>query len=58
MISSAEQSFFKFDPAKAYDQVLVVEEVIMKAAVVTPFSLQEFSRKSFKLRNEAQTFHS
>ncbi len=48
--------FSKVDLVKGYHQIPVVEANIPKMVVTTPFSLYEFVRMPFGLKNAAQTF--
>lgn len=53
---TGKKIFSKIDLVKAFYNIPVAEEDIMKTAVITPFGLFEFLRMPFGLRNAAQTF--
>ena len=48
--------FSKIDLTKAYNQVPMSEEDVMKTAIITPFGLFEWTRMPFGLKCAAQTF--
>ena len=48
--------FSKIDMVKGYHQIPMCEEHVRKTAIITPFSLFEFRRMPFGLKNSAQAF--
>lgn len=56
MVLRGYTTFSKLDLEKAYHQITVVSQDVLKNAIVTPFGLFEFTCMSFGLENAAKNF--